>query len=193
MRRSVLKTNWIVAVVTAGILPVALAGCVGATEEMTADENVGEAQSALCTTATPVSGSGQLIMGDVGGLVFASSASSTYGSVDCSGRFLLEATSTNGKPNLFAYSDWADTLPTGTNCMNSHIDEDIYGFNTGTSTWDTLISHTVDGVGNPCSFNTGWAPNNTIYSKVRIAAKAYTIVSSTPVAKKVSDTITAHF
>ncbi len=128
-------------------LPVALLGCAGADEPQDDLENVGEAESALCTDALTESPSvyqtDPLIVGDVSGNVTFQSSSSTYGSVACSGRFVTEATSTNGSYTLKAYATYKGSTNVTTSagaCTSSspRIDAIFYGWNPSTSAWVTL-------------------------------------------------------
>ena len=168
-------------------------------ESLLAQDDIGTTQSALCTDTGAANYSAALILGDVGGSVFQTSPTRTYGSALCSGKFVVEATSTAGKPNLLASAQYADTLPS--TCSTAKISMEAFGFVAATNSWISLGVKTASGqlvpspFGGPssCQVSTG-IPIVGSYSKLRVAARAYDqVLGGTPSPRKVSGTISAHY
>jgi hypothetical protein len=170
-------------------LAVMNAGCLAtdttADEE---DEELGTAQSALCSDTSLIpNATGSLTSPsgyDVGTSASATSPSSTYGSLACAGRFVMDISNTAGQPNLGAYASWENNGLSQASCSQGHANAAFYGWN-GAS-W-VQIGGTVDqaGVWTPtfggyfCSVGAGISlPNNT-YAKIRVAGKAYRVNGST--------------
>jgi hypothetical protein len=169
-----------------------LFGCIDASEDGV-DEDLGASESALsgpvgCLAPGVVdmlraaNYSAPLNMrGEIGGSMGSTSPSAAYDSAPCSNRYVVEATNTNGKPHMFANAAWASGGLTLGNCQKSWVQESIYGYNASTNTWKTVVDHSVQGEltpnpwaeGDTCTFNTGTSVSS-IYSKVRVAARAYT-------------------
>ena len=168
-------------------------------EALLAQDNIGTTQSALCTDSGAADFSAALTLGDVGGSVFQTSPSRTYGSALCSGNFVVEATGTAGKPNLLASATYADTLPS--TCSTAKISMEAFGFVAATSSWVSLGVRTASGqlvpspFGGPSSCQVGAGiPVVGSYSKIRVAARAYDqVLGSRPSPRKVSGTISAHY
>jgi hypothetical protein len=183
-------------------LPVALLGCAGAVDSQDGSENIGEAAAALtCADVTTGVYSAALIMGDVGGSVFQTSPNTSYGTTGCVGRYVVEATSTNGKPNLSAQADFPGSLPaTSAACTSStlRVATVMYGYTASTGVWDTISVPTASPVWNAgifggpgyCSLSAGKVVANT-YSKVRVASKVYDSV--TGALSLVENSINAHY
>jgi hypothetical protein len=154
----------------------------------------------LCSDAGIANFTGQLILGDVGGSVYSTSPSATYGSSACGGRYVVDATSTKGKPNLAAEAMFADTGLGQSNCTSGRVAALFYGFNAATNSWVQLGAEiTAQGQWVPSPFGSGGTcqvaavkaiPNT--YTAVRVAAKAFIPTVFGPVSKKVSATISAH-
>jgi hypothetical protein len=182
-------------------LTCALTACGGepTPEELAAEalaaEELGTASSALCTDAGAENYSGFLNMGDVGGEVSATSPTATYGSLACSGRYVVEATNTQ-QPNLAASASWGDSGLSQLACPNGRVSAVMYGYKNGT--WyqlhrGELIGYGVwtqspFGGGGYCDVSVGMSIDNT-YSKVRVAAKA----SYGTASKRVTGSISAHY
>src|SRR5262245_13742361 len=75
------------------------------------DASVESTQAALCSDPGAANVSGMLTLGDVGGSVYGTSPNASYGSTLCAGRYVVEATATQGKPNLNASATFADLYP----------------------------------------------------------------------------------
>jgi hypothetical protein len=168
-------------------------------EALLSQDDIGTTQSALCTDAGAADFSAALIMGDVGGSVFQTSPTRTYGSALCSGNFVVEATGTAGKPNLVASAEYADTLP-GT-CSTAKISLEAFGFVAASNSWVSLGVKTASGqlvpspFGGPSSCQVGAGiPVVGSYSKIRVAARAYDqVLGGRPSPRKVSGIISAHY
>lgn len=176
-------------------LPVALFGCVGATDSQDGPENLGEAESALCTDSG-LSGlyTGALTMGEVAGSVGSTSPSTTYGVTACPSLYVVEATSTNGKPNLAAEADYASSVPTTQSlCQATHVQATFYGWNG--SSWTTISSGSATGTWNGSSCTVPYVAigvSNT-YSSVRVAAKAYNDTIFGPNSRLIANSVNAHY
>jgi hypothetical protein len=167
------------------------------TEGLTEDA-IATTQSALCTDSGLPNVTGQINMGDVGGSVGGTSPTSTYGSAACSGRYVVEATNTAGKPNLNASVTAPFGLPQS-RCSLGTVSMLVYGFN-GLAWVQLGGEHTATGVWTPspfggpgaCKIGVGIAVPNT-YQRVRIAGKAgqETLYGSLP--GQVSLAVSAHY
>lgn len=169
-------------------------------KEDIAQEPTAQAASALCTDNGAANHSAQLILGDVGGSVYSVSPNANYGSAACASRYVVEATGTQGKPNLAAEALFADTGLSQAGCSNGRVTASFFGWSTATSAWVQLGREiTAQGEWVPSPFGSGGTcqvaavmaiPNT--YGKVRVAAKAFIPTVFGPIAKKVSATISAH-
>jgi hypothetical protein len=157
--------------------------------------------SDLCSDAGIANFSGQLILGDVGGSVYSTSPSASYGSAACGGRYVVDATGTKGKPNLAAEAMFADTGLGQSNCGSGRVAALFYGLNAATNTWVQLGGEIIAagqwvpspfGSGGSCQVAAVKAVSNT-YSAVRVAAKAYIPTVFGNITKKVSANISAHY
>ena len=179
------------------VLPLFTVAC-GQPEEFAAEDlpedAIASTQSSLCTDSGVPYLSAALHLGDVGGSVGATSPSASYGSSACSGRFVIEATTTAGKPNLMASA----TNPLGisqSSCSLGTVSMLVYGYN-GTAWSQIGGEHTAKGVWTPspfggpgsCQIGVGIAVPNT-FQKVRVAAKA----AQGAVTGKVSAVVSAHY
>lgn len=163
-------------------------------------EETASAVSALCTDTGAANVSAPLVMGDVGGSVTATSPGQTYGTAACSGRFVVEATQTAGKPNLLASATYAEGL-SSTLCASGTVSLLVYGFSPISNSWVQLGSEVIahgtmvpSPFGGPASCEVGSGisvPSS--YTKVRVAAKAYLSTVFGPAPKKVTATIFSHF
>jgi len=183
------------------VLPLFTAAC-GQPEEEGA-ENIPEdaiatTQSALCTDNGVPSYSAPLLLGDVGGTVSATSPAS-YGSALCTGRFVVEATGTAGKPNMTASATDAGAGLSQASCSSGSVSMLVYGFNG--SSWIQLGGErTAAGVWTPspfggpssCQIGIGISVPST-YQKVRVAAKASLKTVFGPASRKVTATIFSHY
>jgi len=157
--------------------------------------------SALCTDSGTANFSGQLTIGDVGGSVYSTSPSTSYGSAACAGRYVVEATSTQGKPNLAAEATFADTGLGQSNCGNGRVAALFFGFSPASNAWVQIGAEVIAaGQWVPSPFGSGGTcqvaavkaiPNS--YTKVRVAAKAYIPTTFGPISKKVAGNINAHY
>jgi hypothetical protein len=183
---------------------VALAtGCGEPQEEGMEDLNqepTAQTASALCTDGGAANHSAQLILGDVGGSVYSLSPSASYGTLACTGRYVVEATGTQGKPNLAAQAMLEDTGLSQATCGAGRVAALFYGLNPVTNTWVQIGGEIIAagqwvpspfGSGGTCQVAAVKAIPST-HSKVRVAAKAYIQTVFGPITKKVSGTISAH-
>lgn len=169
-------------------------------DELTGAEDVASAVSALCTDSGAANVSGQLILGDVGGTVTGTSPTQTYGTAACSGRYVVEATQTNGKPNISASVTWADAGLSQSICASGTVSMLVYGFSPISNSWVQLGSEVIAhgsmvpapfGGAPSCQVGTGVNVSSS-YTKVRVAAKAYLSTVFGPAPKKVTATIFSH-
>ena len=162
------------------------------------EDAIATTQSALCTDSGLPSVSAAINMGDVGGSVGGTSPSSSYGSAACSGRFVIEATNTAGKPNLSASASTFLPLNAG-NCSLGTISMLVYG-SVGRAWTQIGGDHTASGVWTPSPF--GGASTCQIgigidvpssFQRVRVAAKAgeETLYGSIP--SQVAASVSAHY
>lgn len=183
------------------VLPLFTAAC-GQPEESLGDnlaeDSIATTQSALCTDNGVPSLSAPLILGDVGGTVSATSPS-TYGSALCSGRFVIEATSTLGKPNISASVTDAGTALSQASCSKATVNMQVFAYNG--SSWVQLGGDfTAAGVwtpgpfGGPSTCEVGVGANvPSTYQKIRIAAKGTVQTAFGPLTRKVTATIFSHY
>ncbi len=183
-------------------LPIGLVACAGGEESQDDAENIGEAAAALnCSDVAIGVISNPLIMGDVGGDVSSTSLDTSYGTTGCLERYVVEATSTNGKPNLSAEANYVSLLPsTSLACTSStlRLATVMYGYTTSTGVWTVISVPTAAPVWNAspfggsgyCSLSAAKSVSNT-YSKVRVASKGYDGVSG--VLGLVSNSISAFY
>lgn len=179
------------------------AGCGEPMEEGMEDiaqEPTAQTASALCTDNGAANFSGQLTMGDVGGSVYSTSPSASYGSAACAGRFVVEATGTQGKPNLAAEAMFADAGLGQANCSTGRVAALFFGLNAANAWVQIGAEVTAQGQWVPSPFGSGGScqvaavkaiPNT--YSKVRVAAKAFIPTTFGPITKKVAGNINAHY
>ena len=163
------------------------------------DIDTGTTTFALCTDSGVPNYSSYLHLGDVGGSVLATSPTTTYGSSLCIGRFVVEATSTAGKPNLQAHAEWENPVLSQATCHSGSASMFVYGFD-GASWVQLGGEHTGTGVwylspfgsGGYCSVSADIGVPAT-YQKVRVAAKAtrQTIFGAIP--QRVTGVIDAHW
>lgn len=183
------------------VLPLFTAAC-GQPEESLGDtlaeDSIATTQSALCTDNGVPSLSAPLTLGDVGGTVSATSPS-TYGSALCSGRFVVEATSTLGKPNISASATDAGTALSQASCSKAAVSMLVYAYN-GASWVQLGGEQTATGVwtpspfGGPSSCEVGVGLNvPSTYQKIRVAAKSTVQTSFGPLTRKVTATIFSHY
>lgn len=169
--------------------------------EALTQEPVSQLSSALCTDSGAVNYSSTLTLGDVGGSVYSTSPSASYGSSLCLGHYVVEATNTLGKPNLSAAAEFADVGLSQANCGSGRVAALFYGWSSATNSWSQLGSEKLGvgqwvpspfGAGGSCQVAAVSAVSNT-FSKVRVAAKAYIQTASGATTKKVSVNISAHY
>ena len=195
------KLNKTALLSTLFVLPLFTAAC-GQPEELgnegIPEDAIATTQSALCTDNGVPSFSKQLVLGDVGGTVSATSPD-TYGSALCSGRFVVEATGTAGRPNITASATDEGPGLSQASCGSGSVSILVYGFN-GVS-WSQIGGEKIaTGVWTPspfggpsyCQIGTGISVPST-YQKVRVAAKSSLKTVFGPVSRKVTATIFSHY
>lgn len=160
------------------------------------EAELGSAQSALCSEGV-ADESKVLPLQDLGSDVSSTSPSASYGTITCSGRYLVEATSTNGKPNLTATVELAEGVGQ-TLCAGARANMEVHGFNSATGLWTPLGTH--QGSGQWVEF----FPNNfhceagksiavsSTYSKIRVGAKAWT-TSPSVIPRVVTGSVRTHW
>lgn len=162
-------------------------------------EEVAAAVSALCTDNGATNVSEPLILGEVGDTVTGTSPSQTYGTAACSGRFVVEARETYGKPNISASVIYADAI-SSSSCASGTVSMLVYGFSPVSNSWVQLSAEAIaHGTMVPSPF--GGAPSCQVavglsvpsnFTKLRVAAKAYLSTPFGPAPKKVTATIFSH-
>lgn len=184
------------------VLGTLLAGCGAAPESEGADQagldeaQVGQTSSALCTDVGAANYAAPLGSSE-GSAVSSTSPTRTYGSAQCQGMYVVEATSTLGKTfNLSA--TWGEALPnTEQACPFALLTATAYGYKNGQ--WYNLGTKSAGGQWTTffdsgfCSINVDWAQASSQYSKVRVAAKAaaFLLFSSSP--RKVTASVQVPF
>jgi hypothetical protein len=170
-------------------------------ENQLAQDGIETTQAALCTDTGAANHSAQLIMGDVGGTVTSLSPSATYGSSLCAGNYVVEATSTAGKPNLTASAEYGDPTPGQSSCAYAKVSMEAFGFDAASNTWVSLGTKFAAGQWVPSPFGSGGScqaaaaiPVVGSFSKIRVAARAYyKNPFDKPMPRRVRGTIFAHF
>ena len=127
-------------------LPLFALACGSAEEEAqfaASEPAVDSHAAALCTDAGAANYSAQLTVGDVGGSVSRTAPNTSYGSSLCLGRYVVEATSTQGAPNLRAGAEMPSASAPGSqaSCANAYAIVSVYGFNPATGQWVTVVSN----------------------------------------------------
>lgn len=161
-------------------LPLVLVACGNEEQFDPAQEGADPAQQIAAESCTTVSPSliAPLILGDVSGQVGAVSPTANYGTSDCYKRFVVEATSTAGKPNLSATASYADAALTQAQCPQAWAIVTAFGLDPKTNQWVTVGSNLGYGQwinffgGGFCNVGAGVSVPNT-YTAVRSAGVSY--------------------
>jgi hypothetical protein len=159
-------------------------------------ETLGFQAQALCTDPDIADVSAQL-GSQPGSSVGGTSSSGVYGSPECVNQYVVEALSTQGKKVVLSAS-WVDSAVRDSQslCERSSLRATTYG-GTASNTWTQLNSVLVKGTWDSffgCSFM--WTPSQAVtslqassYTKLRIAARAYSTESVGVVYRRVSASI----
>jgi|GEM_PF-3872877 len=178
-----------------GSLSVACGGPESLTEE-DAVEAFATTSSALCTDPDIADVSASLGSQD-GSTVSGTSSGGTYGSPECLNHYVVEALSTSGK-KVELSAAWVDSAvrDSQTLCEHAYLRATTHGSVNGV-TWTQLNSVTVQGSWDSffgCTFM--WTPSQTVtsltsspYSRLRVAARAYTLSGSTVTYRRVKASI----
>jgi hypothetical protein len=163
----------------ATLLPI---GCGAAPDDASLETlELGEDSAPICTALVLPNAIFNLAAAVAG---LSTSANAAYGSKVCVGRYLVDLENTTNK-SFSSYADWGDTAATAANCGYHHVIARMDGFLPPSATdpqghWINLTpDRSAAGV-----FGNGVCRNRvdlttlqglTPYSKVRIAARAYTL------------------
>lgn len=125
-----------------------------------------------------------------GGSVEAMSGAS-YGSPACPDHFVVEATGTKGLPEVAAGATWADKSVPKESCAGTLVAATVYGFKPnansriGGGTWINLGTRSAAGQSTPfvgggfiCQVGVLIDVDSAEYTKIRVAAKASTVLKS---------------
>lgn len=113
----------------------------------------------------------------------------SYGSPACADHFVVEATATKGLPQLGAGFAWGDKAVPKESCSGALLAASFYGFKPNANsrtggTWVNLGTRSAAGKAIPfadsfiCDLRVGIDVDSSQYTKVRVAAKASTVLKS---------------
>lgn len=113
----------------------------------------------------------------------------SYGSPACADHFVVEATGIKGLPKVSAGATWGDKSVPKESCSGALIAASFYGFKPSANsrtggTWVNLGTRSAAGKAIPfadsfiCDLRVGIDVDSSQYTKVRVAAKAGTVLKS---------------
>lgn len=160
-------------------------GCGAAPDDGSLDSaEVSEDSAAVCTDPVLPNAIFNLAAAVAG---LSTSANASYGTAACQGRYLVDLTNTTNR-SFTTWADWGDTAGTAANCGYHYVSAGMDGFLPPSTAYPKGRWVTVDAEKTSFGVWTNGACNNrlnlttlqglTPYSKVRISARAYTMIPS---------------
>jgi hypothetical protein len=174
----------IIASIALGFVAATPIGCGAAPDDGSVDlAAVDEGSAAVCTDPIFPNASFNLAAAVAG---LSTSANASYGTATCQGRYLVDLTNTTNR-SFTSWADWGDTAGTAANCGSHYVSARMDGFLPPSSTHPLGLWVTVEPEKTSFGSWSNGACNNrlnlttlqglTPYSKVRISARAYTMVA----------------
>ena len=162
-------------------------GCGAAPDDGSLDPaEMGEDSAAVCTDPIWANATFNLAAAVAG---LSTSANASYGSETCQGRYLVDLTNAMNR-SFTSWAEWGDTAGTASNCSYHYVSARMDGFLPPTSAYP--LGRWVTVTPEKTAFGT-WANGTcrnrvdlttlqglTPYSKVRITARAYTMIPGDP-------------